>query len=168
MNYSWIHTLSLLLTHKFINVLFVIEPSTASTTISIRFISLLTLFIHAWSFILFSCTVVHRRSFIFCLCISPRSLSFTLVTSFYLLLCIPPVGQAILFYLLGNIKYRVCLLASGQPIFRGSSQRENEERFTTSISILSYRILLTESGRRVDCSFRNSDVSILASGSSLH
>ena len=37
-----------------------------------------------------------------------------------------------------------------QPIFRGSSQRENEERFTTSVSILSYRILLTESGRRVD------------------
>ncbi len=60
------------------------------------------------------------------------------------------VGQVILFYLLGNIKYRVCLLASGQPIFRGSSQREKEERFTTSVSILSYRILLTESGRRVD------------------
>ncbi len=96
---------------------------------------------------------MHRRSFIFCLYISPRSLSFTLVTSFIstvLLLCIPPVGQTILFYLLGNIKYRVCLLASGQPIFRGSSQRENEERFTTSVSILSYRILLTESGRQVD------------------
>ncbi len=49
-----------------------------------------------------------------------------------------------------KIKSRVSLSASGQPIFRGSSQRENEERFTTSVSILSHRILLTESGRRVD------------------
>ncbi len=102
--------------------------------------------------ILFSCTVAHRASSIFhffFIYISPRSLSF-LSYKFYLLLCIPPIVQVIFFYLLGNIKYRVCLLASGQPIFRGSSQRENEERFTTSVSFLSYRILLTESGHRID------------------
>ncbi len=41
-----------------------------------------TIFIYACSFIVFSCTFNHRRSFIFCLYISLRSLSFTLVTSF--------------------------------------------------------------------------------------
>ncbi len=68
--------------------MFGIEPLAASTTIPIHFISLLTLFIHACSFILLfvyrrsSSIIVHRRSFIFCLYISPRLLSFTLVTSF--------------------------------------------------------------------------------------
>ncbi len=126
------------------SLLFGIAPLTASTTKSIRFISLLALFIHACSIILFRVLsiIVNRRSssivmhiaLSFCVYISPRSLSFTLVLQvLYLTVHTTCWSSNIIL----PTWYRVCLLASGQPIFIGSSQRVNEERFTTSVSILS-------------------------------